>query len=243
MPPHSVEIKVGAGGGGGLEDTGRLKQLGSHLEDRERALACRTQGPGVSPTPDKHLLFQPRFGFSFTSGPLPPQRPHARPCGPRCSACYCTLSNTCWQLPGITPERGRCSSPARGAGVWAKPLRSGRLYFYPEHQQGQLLLRAALDFSPLLAAKEFSEGGEREGGGESLFSECSWESLNPALGARVGSRAGVRDQRGDPREGGGAGRGARGALTPHELSPSPAWSWVRPASALARWPAATAFST
>lgn len=35
---------------------------------------------------------------------------------------------------------------------------SGSLYFYPEHQQGQLLLRAALDFSPLLAAKEFREG-------------------------------------------------------------------------------------
>lgn len=77
----------------------------------------------------------------------------------------------------------RSSSPARGTpGLRGQAGPSGRLYFYPEHQQGQLRLKAQLlIFPPLLAAKEFREGKEKK---KSLFSECSWESLIPALGAR-----------------------------------------------------------
>lgn len=103
-----------------------------------------------------------------------------------------------------------------GSRGWSQgqAIRSGRLYFYPEHQQGQLLLKAALDFSPLLAAKEFREGEKK-----SLFSECSWKSLNLALSARAASTANVRDQDGDLRAGSRADRGAPGALTPRELSP------------------------
>lgn len=129
--------------------------------------------------------------------------------------------------------------PGSRCGSLGQAAPSGRLYFYPEHQQGQLLLRAALDFSPLLAAKEFREGEKKK----SLFSECSWESLNQPSVPGSKARPGSGDRDGDPRAGSSADRGAPGALTPHELSPSRVWSWVQPASALAQWPAATAFFT
>ena len=70
-------------------------------------------------------------------------------------------------------------------------------------------------FSPLLAAREFREGG----GKKSLIREGSWESLNPAIRARVESTANVRDQDRDLRAGSGADRRARGALLPRQLCP------------------------
>lgn len=91
--------------------------------------SLRTPGPRaelVCPAPDNDLLFLAPFGFSFTSCPLPPERPHPQALRvPAPRPCYCTLSNTCWQLPEITPERGRGSSPARGMpGVRAKPFQA-----------------------------------------------------------------------------------------------------------------------
>lgn len=58
----------------------------------------------------------------------------------------------------------RSFSPARGTpGLRGQAGPSGRLYFYPEHQQGQLRLKAQLlIFPPLLAAKEFREGKLKE---------------------------------------------------------------------------------
>lgn len=129
----------------------------------------RVQGKLISPALDKHLLSLPPFGFSFTSCPPPPAAPHPRPCG-RLLDCYRTLSNTCWQLPEITPERGRQAVP------------SGSLYFYPEHQQGQLLSKAVFDPPPHpTPPPAFWQLKNLGGGGESMFSECIWESLNRPL--------------------------------------------------------------
>ena len=79
--------------------------------------------------------FLDSVSLSLPAASPAPQFPHPGP-AVRCSACYCTLSNTCWQLPGITPDRGRCSSSARGAGVWAKPCAAAASIFTRSTSKG-----------------------------------------------------------------------------------------------------------
>lgn len=97
------------------------------------------------------------LGLVSLSLPAPsPRRSPTRPAS-RCSVCYCTLSNTCWQLPGITPERGRRSSPACGAGAGAKPLRAAASIFTPEHK-GNFFQKQLLIFPPFWQLKNSERG-------------------------------------------------------------------------------------
>ena len=101
------------------------------------------------------------FLFHFLPPPPAPQLPHPGPAVPLLGLLL-YLEQHLLAAPG--DHAGSRPLLELGSRGWSlgQALRSGRLYFHPEHQQGQLLLRAALDFSPLLAAREFREGGGRE---------------------------------------------------------------------------------
>ena len=100
-------------------------------------------------------------GRGHGRAPLTPPLPHPGPAVPLLGLLL-YLEQHLLAAPG--DHAGSRPLLELGSRGWSlgQALRSGRLYFHPEHQQGQLLLRAALDFSPLLAAREFREGGGRE---------------------------------------------------------------------------------
>lgn len=169
------------GGGGGSRQVKIASLEYSGLKISVSLLNSRAQGVRWSAQ-----LWTGLVSLSLPAPPAPPpprRLPAPRPCP--FSACHRTLSSTCWQFPGITPE---CAAPARLAGrLDSGPSRSKRppLFLPWTPARATSFKSAALDFFPPLAAKEFREGKKKKKKKKkSLFSECSWESLIPALGAR-----------------------------------------------------------
>lgn len=106
----------------------------------------RVQSKRVSPASVKHLLFLPRFGFSFTSCPLPQQLPTPGPAAGGSLLLY--LEQHLLAAPG---DRSRCDAAA-------KPCRAAASIFTRSTSKGKLFSEQLLIFCPLLAAKEFREG-------------------------------------------------------------------------------------
>ena len=170
MPPRSEEDEgggwEGVGGGGGGSRQVQITSLHSFGTGGD-FFPAGLRGPGLSwaarlPTSISCSL----LGSVSLSLPAPSPRssPPPRPAGPLLGLLL-YLEQHLLAAPGDHAGSRPLLEPGSRGWSHGQAGRSGRLYFYPEHPQGQLLLRAALDFSPLLAAREFREGGEVGGGG------------------------------------------------------------------------------
>lgn len=239
MPPRSEEDEgggwEGVGGGGGGSRQVQITSLHSFGTGGD-FFPAGLRGPGLSwaarlPTSISCSL----LGSVSLSLPAPSPRssPPPRPAGPLLGLLL-YLEQHLLAAPGDHAGSRPLLEPGSRGWSHGQAGRSGRLYFYPEHPQGQLLLRAALDFSPLLAAREFREGGEvgGGGGGEALIGECSWQSLNPALGGRASKRSQCQGPgRGPEGRLRGGQRRAGSATAPPALSLFRSLSWVLPGPA------------